>query len=120
MIRTLARFDVRGERRDGRVGVWVVRPGGGEEKIAAIGVRVRRWVTYHGVALNVDPELDHYRGIIPCGIAERGVTSLAALGVGATMAEVDDALRATFAEIFEAASSTEIPCRLPDLREEIA
>ncbi len=120
MIRTLARFDVRGERRDGRVGVWVVRPGGGEEKIAAIGVRVRRWVTYHGVALNVDPELDHYRGIIPCGIAERGVTSLAALGVGATMAEVDDALRATFAEIFDAASSPEIPCHLPHLREKIA
>src|SRR6266851_1511437 len=120
MIRTLARFNIRGERRDGRVGVWVVRPGGGEEKIAAIGVRVRRWVTYHGVALNVDPELDHYRGIIPCGIAERGVTSLAALGVGATMAEVDDALRATFAEIFDAASSPEIPCHLPHLREKIA
>jgi lipoyl(octanoyl) transferase len=120
MIRTLARFDVHGERRDGKVGVWVVGRGGAEEKIAAIGVRVRRWVTYHGVALNVDPELDHYRGIVPCGIAEYGVTSLAALGVGATMAEVDTALRATFAEIFEAASSPEIPCRRPHLREEIA
>ena len=100
MIRTLARFGVKGERRDGRVGIWVVQPGGAEEKIAAIGVRVRRWVTYHGVALNVDPELDHYRGIVPCGIAEHGVTSLARLGVAATMSEVDDALRATFAEIF--------------------
>ena len=72
MIRTLARFGISGERRDGRVGIWVGRPGGEEEKIAAIGVRVRRWVTYHGVALNVDPELDHYRGIVPCGTAQHG------------------------------------------------
>ena len=100
VIRALGRFDIRGERRDGRVGIWVARPGGREEKIAAIGVRVRRWVTYHGLALNVDPELDHYRGIVPCGIAEYGVTSLARLGVGATMAEVDTALRATFADAF--------------------
>ena len=105
MIRTLARFDIRGERRDGRVGIWVARPGGGEDKIAAIGVRVRRWVTYHGVALNVDPELDHYRGIIPCGIAEHGVTSLARLGVAATMEEVDRTLQATFSGIFEAGKS---------------
>jgi lipoyl(octanoyl) transferase len=104
IIRTLARFGIKGERRDGRVGIWVVRSGGGEEKIAAIGMRVRRWVTYHGMALNVDPELDHYRGIVPCGIPEHGVTSLARLGVRATMAELDDALRATFAEVFEAAS----------------
>jgi lipoyl(octanoyl) transferase len=69
MIRTLVHFGVRAERRAGRVGIWVVRGGGEEEKIAAIGVRVRRWVTYHGVALNLDPELDHYRGIVPCGIA---------------------------------------------------
>jgi lipoyl(octanoyl) transferase len=109
MIRTLARFDIRGERRDGRVGIWVARPGGGEEKIAAIGVRVRRWVTYHGVALNVDPELDHYRGIIPCGIADHGVTSLAKLGVAATMEEVDRTLRATFGEIFEVMGGCEIP-----------
>ena len=109
MIRTLARFDIRGERRDGRIGIWVARPGGGEEKIAAIGVRVRRWVTYHGVALNVDPELDHYRGIIPCGIAEHGVTSLARLGVGVTMEEVDRTLRATFGEIFEVMGGCEIP-----------
>jgi lipoyl(octanoyl) transferase len=100
MIRTLARFEVRGERRDGRVGIWVARALGNEEKIAAIGVRVRQWVTYHGVALNVDPELEHYRGIVPCGIAEHGVTSLAALGMHATMQEVDAALKCTFAEVF--------------------
>ena len=101
IIRTLARFEVRGERRDGRVGIWVVRPSGNEEKIAAIGVRVRRWVTYHGLALNVDPELEHYRGIVPCGIAAHGVTSLAELGIVASMGEVDTALRRTFAEVFE-------------------
>src|SRR6516164_1868491 len=120
MIRTIARFGIKGERRDGRVGIWVMRPGGAEEKIAAIGVRVRRWVTYHGVALNVDPELDHYRGIVPCGTAQHGVTSLARLEVAATMAEVDTALRATFAEIFEATGSPELPCRYPDGREKIA
>jgi len=100
IIRVLARFDVRGERRVGRVGIWVARHGGREEKIAAIGVRVRQWVTYHGVALNLDPDLDHYRGIVPCGIAEHGVTSLARLGVAATMAEVDAALQCAFAEVF--------------------
>jgi lipoyl(octanoyl) transferase len=105
IIRTLACFAVRGERRDGRVGIWVVRPSGNEEKIAAIGVRVRQWVTYHGLALNVDPELDHYRGIVPCGIAEYGVTSLAELGIAATMEKVDTALRRTFAEVFEVAPS---------------
>src|SRR5881227_180226 len=103
MIRTLARFDVRGERRDGRIGVWVVRSGGREDKIAAAGVRVRHWVSYHGVALNIDPDLDHFRGIIPCGVSEHGVTSLARLGITATMAEVDIALRATFDEVFGAA-----------------
>jgi lipoyl(octanoyl) transferase len=101
VIRTLACFAVHGDRRDGRVGIWVVRPSGNEEKIAAIGVRVRQWVTYHGLALNVDPELDHYRGIVPCGIAEHGVTSLAELGIAATMEEVDTALSRTFAEVFE-------------------
>jgi len=100
IIRTLARFEVRGERRDGRVGIWVVRPSGNEEKIAAIGVRVRQWVTYHGLALNVDPELEHYRGIVPCGIAEHGVTSLAGLGIAASMEKVDTALRCSFAEAF--------------------
>ena len=104
IIHTLARFGIRGERRNGRVGIWVARHGGEEEKIAAIGVRVRRWVTYHGLAINVDPELDHYRGIVPCGIAEHGVTSLAALGVGATVADVDTALCSTFAEVFAAES----------------
>ena len=100
-IRMLARFGVDGERRAGRVGIWVARADGREEKIAAIGVRVRQWVTYHGVALNIDPELEDYRGIIPCGITEHGVTSLAALGVAATMGEVDTALRATFSEVFD-------------------
>jgi len=102
-IRMLARFDVHGERREGRVGIWVANHeggGGGEAKIAAIGVRVRRWVTYHGMAINIDPDLDHYRGIIPCGIAEHGVTSLAALGIPATTADVDIALRATFDQVF--------------------
>ena len=100
MIQTLARFDIRGERRDGRVGVWVAGPNGRDDKIAAIGVRVRRWVTYHGVALNIDPDLDHYRGIVPCGVTEHGVTSLAHLGVAASMEEVDAALRATFDAVF--------------------
>ena len=99
-IRALAHFGVKGERRPGRVGVWV-RDGGGEAKIAAIGVRVRRGVTYHGIAFNVDPDLSHYRGIVPCGIAGYGVTSLAALGIGATAADVDAALRSGFAQAFE-------------------
>jgi lipoyl(octanoyl) transferase len=102
MILTLARFGVRGERRNARVGIWVARPDGCEEKIAAIGVRVRRWVTYHGVALNLDPDLDHYRGIVPCGIAEHGVTSLAKLGAAATKEEVDAVLQSTFTEVFTA------------------
>jgi lipoyl(octanoyl) transferase len=99
VIRVLARFGLRGERRDGRVGIWVTRAGR-DEKIAAIGVRVRQWVTYHGVAINLDPELDHYRGIVPCGIAEHGVTSLAALGINTTMSQVDGVLRVTFREAF--------------------
>jgi lipoyl(octanoyl) transferase len=103
LIRALARFNVRGERREGRVGIWVATRGGSEAKIAAIGVRVRQWVTFHGVALNVDPDLSHYSGIVPCGIADRGVTSLAALGITASMAEVDIALRAAFEEVFETA-----------------
>jgi len=102
IILTLARFGVRGERRNARVGIWVARPNGCEEKIAAIGVRVRRWVTYHGVALNLDPDLDHYRGIVPCGIAEHGVTSLAKLGAAARREEVDTALQDTFTEAFVA------------------
>jgi lipoyl(octanoyl) transferase len=103
MIRVVARFGINGERREGRIGVWVDRGGGREDKIAAIGVRVRHWVTYHGVALNVDPDLANYAGIVPCGISEHGVTSMAALGVKATMAEVDAALRDTFDDVFAAA-----------------
>ena len=98
-IRTLARLGVCGERREGRVGIWVAH-GAGEAKIAAIGVRVRRWVTYHGMAINIDPDLDHYRGIIPCGIADHAVTSLADLSIAAMMPDVDAALRASFAEVF--------------------
>lgn len=92
IIDTLADFGVKGERRQGRVGVWVVREDGREEKIAAIGVRVRRWVTLHGLALNVAPDLSHYGGIVPCGLPEYGVTSLAALGKTVTMQQVDEAL----------------------------
>jgi lipoyl(octanoyl) transferase len=102
IIRTLARFNVRGERRAGRIGIWVVRPGGPEAKIAAIGVRVRRWVTYHGVAINLDPDLEHFAGIVPCGISGFGVTSLADLGLTTTMPELDAALMATFDEVFGA------------------
>jgi lipoyl(octanoyl) transferase len=100
LIGTLARFGVKGERRAGRVGIWVEEAGGRESKIAAIGVRVRHWVSFHGVALNVDPDLDHYRGIVPCGISEHGVTSLARLGIAADTASVDAALRQSFAEVF--------------------
>ncbi len=99
IIRSLAHFGVNGERREGRVGIWVVTPKG-EEKIAAIGVRVRHWVTYHGISINVNPDLAHFSGIVPCGIAEHGVTSLAALGVKADMAAVDDALRAEWGAVF--------------------
>ena len=99
LIRTLRNFGVIGERREGRVGIWVDNKGR-DEKIAAIGVRLRKWVTYHGVSLNVDPDLSHYSGIVPCGIAEHGVTSLSALGISVTMAEIDSALQSTFQEIF--------------------
>ncbi len=101
LIATLSHFDVPGERREGRVGIWVARGAGREDKIAAIGVRVRRWVTYHGIALNVCPDLEHYDGIVPCGIRGHGVTSLADLGIRATMADVDTALRTTFERVFE-------------------
>ncbi len=103
LIRTIAAFGVRGERREGRVGIWVADPAflGGEAKIAAIGVRVSRWVSFHGVALNVDPDLSHYDGIVPCGIRAQGVTSLRALGSGATMQDVDASLRAQWREAFE-------------------
>ena len=91
---------MRGERRAGRVGIWVALPGGAEAKIAAIGVRVARWVSFHGVALNVAPDLSHYDGIVPCGISAHGVTSLRALGAAVGMAEVDAALRGAWSGVF--------------------
>ncbi|MCS6890146.1 MAG: lipoyl(octanoyl) transferase LipB [Rhodovarius sp.] len=100
LIRALARLGVRGERRAGRVGIWVVDGEGREEKIAAIGVRVSRWVAWHGVALNVAPDLSHFDGIIPCGILEHGVTSLRALGLSCGMAEADAALWQAWPEVF--------------------
>ncbi len=99
LIQTLARFNVTGERREGRVGIWVDR-NGQDCKIAAIGVRLRRWVSYHGVSLNLEPDLTHFEGIVPCGIRDHGVTSLADLGLPVTMADLDVALRETFAEVF--------------------
>jgi len=104
VIRTLATFNVKGERRDGRVGIWVTRGDIGapakEDKIAAIGVRVRRWVSFHGISINVDPELSHFEGIVPCGISEHGVTSLHDLGQLASLPEVDMALRDAFDGVF--------------------
>ena len=101
-ILTLTAFGIKGERRAGRVGIWVDRGSGREDKIAAIGVRVRGWVTFHGMALNLDPDLNAFAGIVPCGVsgARFGVTSLRALGVEATMGDVDKALRETFNEAF--------------------
>ncbi|MEZ7137159.1 lipoyl(octanoyl) transferase LipB [Komagataeibacter sp. SM21] len=101
LIRTLRRFDVVGERRADRIGVWVVDPATGrEEKIAALGVRVTRWVSWHGIAINVDPDLSDFGGIVPCGISEYGVTSLAKLGRKVSMDAVDAALAATWPECF--------------------
>ena len=110
VIRTLARFNVRGERRDGRIGIWVARPGGHEDKIAAIGVRIRHWVSYHGIALNLDPALEHFTGIVPCGIesgpdSRFGVTSLHDLGILVSMAELDGALKGAFSEVFAEAEA---------------
>lgn len=99
MIRSLAHFDVIGERREGRVGIWVVTPSG-EKKIAAIGVRIRHWVTYHGVAINLNPDLSHFEGIVPCGISEFGVTSLHDLGKKVSMADLDQALITEFKSVF--------------------
>jgi lipoyl(octanoyl) transferase len=107
LIATLARFNVTGERREGRVGIWVDRGSGQEDKIAAIGVRIRRWVSYHGVALNVEPDLTHFDGIVPCGIQGHGVTSLVDLGLPVTMADADAALRAAFEEVFEISTGLE-------------
>jgi len=107
-IRALGRFNVAAERRADRVGVWVVRPDKQplpdgrprEDKIAAIGVRIRHWVSFHGLSINVEPDLSHYEGIVPCGIAEHGVTSLVDLGLPATLADLDVALAETFTEVF--------------------
>jgi lipoyl(octanoyl) transferase len=99
LIETLAEFNVKGERRDGRVGIWVQR-GLREDKIAALGVRIKRWVTFHGVALNVDPDLSHFSGIVPCGVRAHGVTSLADLGIPASLADVDVALKKSFGKVF--------------------
>ena len=108
VIATLAEFQVTGERREGRVGVWVQRPekppqpdgSPAEDKIAAIGVRLRRWVSYHGISINVEPDLSHYSGIVPCGIAEHGVTSLVDLGLPVTMGDLDMALKRQFDAAF--------------------
>jgi lipoyl(octanoyl) transferase len=108
IILTLVEFGVKGERRIGRVGVWVVRPdrpplpdgSPAEDKIAAIGVRIRRWVTFHGISINVEPDLEHFSGIVPCGISDYGVTSLGDLGIPVTMTDVDIALRETFLQVF--------------------
>lgn len=101
IIRTLAVFNITGERREGRVGIWVVLPDGREAKIAAIGVRVRKWVAYHGIAINLDPDLSHFEGIVPCGLKEYGVTSLKQLGANITMAELDAALRQEWGNVFD-------------------
>ncbi|SDO45657.1 lipoyl(octanoyl) transferase [Lutimaribacter pacificus] len=108
VIATLAEFNVTGEIREGRVGVWVARPekpltatgAVAEDKIAAIGIRLRKWVSFHGISINVDPDLDHFGGIVPCGITEHGVTSLVDLGLPVTMADLDTALRRAFGNVF--------------------
>ncbi len=108
IIHTLGQFNVRGERRDDRVGVWVTRPdrprlpdgSPAEDKIAAIGIRLRRWVSFHGIAINVEPDLTHFGGIVPCGIRGYGVTSLVDLGLPVTMADLDVALKAEFERVF--------------------
>jgi lipoyl(octanoyl) transferase len=104
IIRTLAAFNVRGERREDRIGVWVKRDGAREDKIAALGIRVQRWVTLHGISINVDPNLAHFSGIVPCGVSDAtyGVTSLADLGRNASMADVDNVLQREFEDLFGA------------------
>ena len=100
IIATLATWDIKGQIREGHVGVWVEMGTHTEAKIAALGVRLRKWVTFHGIAINVNPDLSHYRGIVPCGISEHGVTSLAALGVKTTMEELDLQLKKKFQIVF--------------------
>jgi len=112
IIDALDRFGVEAGVREGRVGVWVERKGAGwsrEDKIAAIGVKVRKWVSFHGISLNVEPDLDHFGGIVPCGIAEHGVTSLVDLGVLATMDEADAALRSAFEAVFGPVQTADAP-----------
>ena len=113
VIGALARFNVEGEIRDGRVGVWVERKTAGaptrEDKIAAIGVKLRRWVSFHGISLNVEPDLGHFSGIVPCGQTEHGVTSLVDLGLPVTMDEADEALRASFRLVFGDVEEAEAP-----------
>jgi lipoyl(octanoyl) transferase len=111
VIKTLAEFNVKGERRQGRVGVWVVRPDRkgpdgqpAEDKIAAIGVKLRKWVSFHGISINVEPDLGHFSGIVPCGISDHGVTSLVDLGLPVTMGDLDVALRQQFELVFGATS----------------
>lgn len=101
IIDTLGEFNIKGETREGRIGVWVEREGGREDKIAAIGVRVRKWVTFHGICINVEPDLSHYTGIVPCGISEHGVTSLVDLGLPVNMDDLDATLQKTWRDIFE-------------------
>jgi len=119
VIATLDQFNLRGEIRDGRVGVWVQRPEKppqpdgtpAEDKIAAIGIRLRKWVSFHGISINVEPDLEHFTGIVPCGITQHGVTSLVDMGLPVTMDDVDVALRTTFDAVFEAPAGEE--CTLP-------
>lgn len=113
VIQSLASFNVKGERRDGRVGIWVDRGAGREDKIAAIGVRIRRWVTFHGISINVEPELEHFAGIVPCGIGDTnlGVTSLVDLGLPVTMTDLDVALRESFEGVFGGSATA---CSTPE------
>ncbi len=100
LINSISRFGIEGGRREGRIGIWVKIADGSEAKIAALGIRVRKWVTFHGIALNVNPDLSHFSGIVPCGIREHGVTSLNALGVDVSMDEVDRVMQEEFAKLF--------------------
>lgn len=109
VITTLAEFNVRGETRPDRVGVWVRRPAKGagrEDKIAAIGIRLKRWVSFHGISINVEPDLEHFAGIVPCGIREHGVTSLVDLGLPVTMDDLDVALKRAFSATFDTPACT--------------
>lgn len=101
IIRSLAMFDINSERREKRIGIWVKRDDGSEDKIAAVGVRVSRWIAFHGISINVNPNLSHFDGIVPCGIKKYGITSLKDLGKNATMADLDQQLHISFEEVFD-------------------